>query len=90
MGVFVRLFQGFAPQEPSPARSVITATQRKTLSTATSRAHSGDVCRWIGRTTRGVHATLHGGCDDSGRPIRMLLTQDHVSDDDGARQRLSQ
>ena len=88
--MFARLIQGVAPQEPSPACSMIAATQRKVHRTATSLRKNRDVCRWIGCTTGGLQFTLHGVCDGSGRPIRILLTQGHVSDDKGARQLLPQ
>ena len=41
LGVFARLLQGFAPQEPSPARSMIAATRRKAQHTAASWRQKG-------------------------------------------------
>ncbi|MEK9140212.1 MAG: transposase [Nitrospirota bacterium] len=36
-----------------------------------------------------MHSKLHAVCDDTGKPVRLLLTEGQISDDTGARRLLS-
>ena len=47
-------------------------------------AQKGAVPRRIGRTKGGLNSKLHTVCDDTGRPIIMLLSEGQMSDHKGA------
>ena len=52
-------------------------------------AHKGAVPRCIGRTKGGLNSKMHAVCDDTGKPVRLLLAEGQTSDDTGARRLLS-
>ena len=51
-------------------------------------AQKGAVPRCIGRTKGGLNSKLHAVCDETGRPVCLLLSEWQMSDDTGARRLL--
>ncbi|MGZ8374969.1 MAG: transposase [Nitrospira sp.] len=66
---------------PDDRRPVSEPTEPQT-------AQKWAVPRCIGRTQGGLLSKLHAVCEDTGNPVRLLLTEGQTSDDTGARRLL--
>jgi hypothetical protein len=59
---------------------MVDATHLKTHRAATSLFKKGPILRRIGRTKGGLNSKLHPICDNSRRPLVMLLSEGQMSD----------
>jgi hypothetical protein len=63
---------------------MLDATHLKTHRAAASLFKKGPVLRRVGRTKGGLNSKLPAVCDNSGRPLVILLSEGQMSDYKGA------
>ena len=84
VGVFNKIFAELAGQGRQAGADMVDATHLKTHRAATSLFKEGPILRRIGRTKGGLNSKLHPICDNSRRPLVMLLNEGQMSDCKGA------